>query len=472
MNLYPVILSGGAGSRLWPLSRESLPKQFLKMLSERTLFQETILRLNGIESVQPPLVIANHEHRFLIAEQLRDIDVRPQALLLEPAGRNTAPAVAAAAYHLLQHDEDALMLVLPADHHLPDVAPFHAAVRRAVAAAERGFLVTFGVVPRWPESGYGYIQRGDALDALPDCYRIASFVEKPEPEIAAKYIAAGDYFWNSGMFLFGARQFRDELERLRPQLAAGCRRAVQGAVRDLDFLRLEPAAFAQCEATSVDYAIMEPTAAGAIVMADFRWSDLGSWESLWEAAPKDSAGNFAGGDVYLDDVRDSYVVSTQRMVAAIGIGHLVVVETPDAVLVCDRDQVQRVRQMVEHLKSQRRAEHAQHRTLYRPWGHFESIDAGPRFRVKRITVNPGRKLSLQLHHHRAEHWVVVTGTAKITRGDETIVLSENQSTYIPVGVPHRLENPGKIPLQIIEVQSGAYLEEDDIVRLEDAYNRA
>ncbi len=470
-NIYPVILSGGSGTRLWPLSRETMPKQFIQLLSDQSPFQQAVLRSRGVPSLQPPVIVANNEHRFLVAEQLRAIDVRPQVLLLEQFGRNTAPAAAVAACSLVRDDPEALMLVLPADHHIADDEQFRDAVIHAQHAAAAGHLVTFGIVPRWPETGYGYIQRGDLLDNDEACRRITSFVEKPALETATKFVESGEYLWNSGMFLFRAATFLEELKRLRPAVAELCARAVDEAARDLDFCRLDPAAMEACESISIDNAVFEHTQKGAVLPIDFGWSDLGSWKALWETGDKDASGNVVKGDVYLDQTANSYVAAERRLVAVIGVDNIVVVETPDAVLVSARDQVQRVRNVVDHLRRQHRSEHLTHRIVHRPWGSYEDIDAGDRFRVKRITVTPGRKLSLQLHHHRAEHWIVVQGTARITRGDEVVLLSENQSTYIPLGISHRLENPGRIPLQIIEVQSGAYLEEDDIVRIEDVYNR-
>lgn len=471
MALFPVILSGGAGTRLWPLSREALPKQFLNLVSSESLLQETLRRAAGIPAASGPIVVSNHEHRFLVAEQLRAAGVRPHTLFLEPEGKNTAPAIAVAAIRLLQEDPEAVMLILPADHHIPDAAAFRRAVSDALPAAQDGYLVTFGVVPRWPDTGYGYVQRDTALEGTPGCFRVGRFLEKPNEETAERFVADGNYFWNSGMFLFGARAYLDELERLQPAIAVAASGAVANAKRDLDFTRLDPAAFGQSPSISVDYAVLEHTERAAVLPVTYSWTDLGSWKALWEVGQKDADGNVVRGDVCLDGVRDSYIMSDRRIVAAIGVKDLIIVDTPDAVLVSHKDEVQRVRQVVEDLRSRKRTEHMTHTKVHRPWGSFESIDAGARFQVKRITVNPGAKLSLQLHHHRAEHWVVVTGTAKVTRGEQTIMLSENESTYIPLGVPHRLENPGKIPLQIIEVQSGAYLGEDDIVRLDDAYSR-
>ncbi|HSO05787.1 MAG TPA: mannose-1-phosphate guanylyltransferase/mannose-6-phosphate isomerase [Pelomicrobium sp.] len=470
--IYPIVLSGGAGTRLWPLSREALPKQFLELTSDRSLLQETLLRLTGLAGLRPPVLVANNEHRFMAAEHLRGIGVTPAALVLEPCARNTAPAITAAALWLQKLEPDTLMLVLPADHHIPDAAALRAAVTNAVPAAEAGALVTFGVAPRWAETGYGYIERSEPLQVAPGAFRVARFLEKPDEETAQRFIASGTHYWNSGMFLFRVTSFLSELKRLQPAVLAATEAALAAAKRDLDFLRLDAAAFAQNPAISIDYAVMEQTDKAAVLPVDFAWTDLGSWKALWEIARKDSNGNVAHGDIKLDGARDCYVFSERRLVAALGVTDLVIVETPDAVLVAHRDEAQRVRAVVENLRHGNRNEHITHTRVYRPWGSYESVDNGHRFQVKRITVQPGQKLSLQMHHHRAEHWVVVVGTAKVTRGEEVIVLSENQSTYIPLGVPHRLENPGKIPLQIVEVQSGAYLGEDDIVRLDDAYARS
>ncbi|WP_333840243.1 mannose-1-phosphate guanylyltransferase/mannose-6-phosphate isomerase [Pelomicrobium sp.] len=471
MDIYAVVLSGGAGTRLWPMSRETLPKQFLRLTSEHSLLQETLLRLEGLAGLRATVVVANQEHRFLVAEHLRGIGLKPEALILEPAARNTAPAIAVAALHLTRQDPKALMLVLPADHHIPDAAALREAICAAVPAAQAGHLVTFGVTPRWAETGYGYIERGEPLGEGAAGYRVARFLEKPDEETAARFQASGRHYWNSGMFLFRAEDVLTELRRLKPALVGACEEALAKAGKDLDFLRLDAEAFGRSPSVSIDYALMEHTARAAVLPVDFSWTDLGSWKALWEVGVKDVAGNVTRGDVHLDGAKNSYVYAERRFVAALGVEDLVIVETPDAVLVARRDEVQKVRQVVEDLRARNRHEHVTHRTVYRPWGCYESIDAGHRFQVKRITVNPGQKLSLQMHHHRAEHWVVVVGTAKVTRGDETLVLTENQSTYIPLGVTHRLENPGKIPLQLIEVQSGAYLGEDDIVRFEDAYSR-
>jgi mannose-1-phosphate guanylyltransferase/mannose-6-phosphate isomerase len=466
--LVPVILSGGAGTRLWPLSRELYPKQLLPLVGPVTMLQETLQRLAGLETAAP-IVVCNETHRFLVAEQLRAIGCQSGAIVLEPAGRNTAPAIALAAHAALAADKgDGLLLVLPADHVIRDVPAFQAAVAGAAVAARADHLVSFGVVPRSAEIGYGYIRRG----AVEGCaFRIAQFVEKPPLERAAQFVASGDYYWNSGMFLFRARRYLEELDRHAPDIAAACRAAFAGAVRDLDFTRVDVNSFAACRADSIDYAVMEKTADAVVVPLDAGWSDVGSWSALYEASDPDADGNVLRGDVLAFDTHGSYVYSEERLVATLGLVDHVVVETKDAVLVAPRDRVQEVKQIVARLKNAGRYEHSLHREVFRPWGSYDSIDSGERFQVKRLIVRPGGVLSLQMHHHRAEHWVVVSGTARITRGEETYLLEENQSTYIPIGVRHRIENPGRIPLHIIEVQSGAYLGEDDIVRFEDRYGR-
>jgi mannose-1-phosphate guanylyltransferase/mannose-6-phosphate isomerase len=470
MPLYPVILSGGSGTRLWPLSRAALPKQLLPLASERTMLQETVIRLGGMVDIGPPLVVCNNDHRFLIAEQMREIGVEPLGIFLEPMGRNTAPAAAVAALTLLKRDPDAVMLLLPADHLINDVPAFHAAVAEGLKAVALGRLVTFGIVPDSPHTGYGYIQRGDAL-AGTTARQVARFVEKPDAATAQRFLASGDHFWNSGMFLFSARQFVEELEQYRPDMLAACRRALEGGEHDLDFCRLDKAAFADCPSDSIDYALMERTPNAAVVPAEIGWNDIGAWSALWDVGLKDADDNVVRGDVYLDGVKGSYVRAESRMVAALGVENLLIVETPDAVLVADQSKAQDVKKVVDYLKKAGRSEHEFHTRVFRPWGWYEGIDMGERFQVKRIMVKPGHKLSLQMHHHRAEHWVVVSGTARVTRDGVEELLTENQSTYIPLGTTHRLENPGKVALHLIEVQSGSYLGEDDIVRFEDVYKR-
>ncbi|MBA5607602.1 mannose-1-phosphate guanylyltransferase/mannose-6-phosphate isomerase [Duganella sp. FT3S] len=471
MKIYPVILSGGSGTRLWPLSRAVLPKQLLPLVTEQTMLQETALRLAGRPQLMQPLIVCGNDHRFLVAEQMREIGVAPLGILLEPVGRNTAPAVAAAAHYLQAIDPEAVMLVLPADHVIADVDAFYAAIEQALVPVADGALATFGIVPTAPETGYGYIQSGAGTGA-PHCYKVDRFVEKPNLETAQGFVAAGNYYWNSGMFLFRAAAYLGELRQFAPAIADASAAAVAQGYRDLDFCRLDEAAFTACPSDSIDYAVMEHTRHAVVVPASIGWSDVGSWSALWEVQQSDENGNVVRGDVYLDDVAGSLVRAESRIVAVVGVQDLVVVETADAVLVTHKDQVQRVKQIVDHLKAEGRSEHLHHTRVYRPWGCYEGIDMGERFQVKRITVNPGGKLSLQMHHHRAEHWVVVSGTARVTCGDQVSLLTENESTYIPIGMNHRLENPGKVPLHLIEVQSGSYLGEDDIVRFEDVYQRA
>ncbi len=470
--LYPVILSGGSGSRLWPLSRTLLPKQFLPLVSDQTMLQETVQRVAGHPAIQRSIVVCNVEHRFLVAEQMREVNASPHSIILEPEGRNTAPAVAIAALAVIAQDPNAILLVLPADHLISDVKGFAADVERAGRLAATGRLVTFGVRPQHPATGYGYIRRGAAHDAVPNSFSVAQFVEKPDAAKAAEFLSSGEFYWNSGMFVLPAARYLEELGRCRPDILAASKEAFARSVRDLDFCRLDAEAFKRCPSDSIDYAVMEKTSHASVVVASFDWNDIGSWSSLWETGAKDGAGNVKRGDVFLDGATDCYVRSESRLVAAVGVTDLVIVETDDAILVAHKDAAQNVKKTVESLKASKRDEHIAHKRVYRPWGYYESIDDGARFQVKRIMVKPGHKLSLQMHHHRAEHWIVVSGTAKVTRDKEEILLSENQSTYIPLGATHRLENPGKLPLHLIEVQSGSYLGEDDIVRFVDDYKRA
>lgn len=464
--MIPVILSGGSGTRLWPLSREAYPKQFLPLVGSDSLLQATWHRVAPLATAAP-LVVANEEHRFMVAEQLREAGCETGTILLEPVGRNTAPAIAVAALEAMALGDDPLLLVLPSDHVITDVARFHTAVRQAQPAAEEGQLVTFGIVPAGPETGYGYIRAaaGEGVRA------VEAFVEKPDADTAAGYVASGAYFWNSGMFLFRASRYLQELARFRPQMLAACREAHAKARRDPDFVRLDREAFAASPSDSIDYAVMEKTDAAAVLPMDAGWNDVGSWSALWAIAGQDADGNAHRGDVIAQDCRNTLAWSDGRLLALLGLDDVVVVNTTDAVLVARKDRVQDVKGIVATLKQQQRPEAAVHRRVYRPWGSYDAVDAGERFQVKRITVKPGAALSLQMHHHRAEHWVVVKGTARVTRGDEVLLLSENQSAYIPIGVRHRLENPGKVPLELIEVQSGSYLGEDDIVRYDDVYGR-
>jgi mannose-1-phosphate guanylyltransferase/mannose-6-phosphate isomerase len=470
--LIPVILSGGSGTRLWPLSRELYPKQLLPLVGRRTMLQDTAQRVEGLRDAEQPIIVCNEAHRFMVAEQMQESGISPLAILLEPIGRNTAPAVAVAALAAIEHADsagsDPLLLVLPADHVIADADTFRDVVETGRGAAEQGQLVTFGVVPARAETGYGYIQRQPGSGPV---FTIARFVEKPDAVTAAGYVSSGDFYWNSGMFLFGAKVFLDELATHAPAMLDACRQAYAGARRDLDFVRLERLAFEACPSDSIDYAVMEKTRRGVVLPLDAGWSDVGSWSALRDALPSDADGNVVSGDVLVEDSSGCYLQSTSRLIGVVGLHDHVVVETKDAVLVSPRDRVQDVKQLVARLKEQGRYESTLHREVFRPWGSYDSIDHGERFQVKRLVVKPGASMSLQLHHHRAEHWIVVSGTARITRGEETFLLGENESTYIPVGTRHRIENPGMIPLHIIEVQSGSYLGEDDIVRFEDRYGR-
>lgn len=473
--ITPVILSGGSGSRLWPMSRAGYPKQFLALHgdSDATMLQATAMRASGA-AFSAPLLVCNEDHRFIVAEQLRQAGVQPSDIILEPVGRNTAPAVAAAALRLSQRDSEAMMLVMPSDHVILDEAAFHTAVETAAAAAREGALVTFGITPSAPETGYGYIQRGAIWETGQpgEAYRVSRFVEKPDRETAEGYLASGDYAWNSGIFLFTAATYLEALDRFQPEMLESVRNALERSEQDMTFCRLQTEAFASSPSDSIDYAVMERTEQAAVVPVDMGWSDLGAWSALWEIEDKDGEGNVAKGDVLLHDTRNSYVHADHAMVAVAGLDNVIVVATDDAVLVADRHNAQDVKQLVERLKVEGRGEHNLHTTVHRPWGCYRGIDLGDRHQVKRITVKPGEQLSLQMHYHRAEHWIVASGTALVTCGDKQFLLRENESTYIPMGETHRLENPGKVPLDIIEVQSGSYLGEDDIVRFEDGYGRA
>jgi mannose-1-phosphate guanylyltransferase / mannose-6-phosphate isomerase len=470
--IHPVILSGGAGTRLWPLSRASYPKQLLKLSSQRTMLQDTVAR--GLIDVgfAAPLLVCNEEHRFLVDDQLQQIGIKPQTILLEPKARNTGPAIAAAALWLLSRDPDALMLVQPSDHVIASPADFHRAVMRGVAAAQEGRLVTFGIKPVRPDTGYGYIQSGEALSGGDGVFGVDRFVEKPDRETAQRFVDSGAFFWNSGIFLLSARAYLGELSRINPAMLEACERAVRDGQEDLAFFRLSAEPFGEAPSLSIDHAVMEHTSRAAVVPVDMAWSDVGSWPALRDIATADGDGNVLQGDVLAERMTNSYVRSEGRLVAAVGLDNVVVVATDDAVLVADANSAAEVSGIVTKLRGQNRSESQQHVTCHRPWGHYRSVDAGDRFQVKRITVKPGAKLSLQKHYHRAEHWVVVHGTAMVQRGEERMLVRENESVYIPIGTEHRLENPGKLPLQLIEVQSGPYLGEDDIVRVSDNYGRA
>ena len=465
--VQPIILAGGTGSRLWPLSRELYPKQLLNLTEEQSLLQATIQRVYGLTDILPPILVVGEEHRFIAQSQVDDLDLAgpPLSIILEPVGRNTAPAVCAAAlYCLQQHDADTLLLVLPADHLIRRQQAFYEAVQEAAALAERGFLVTFGIKPQGPETGYGYIEAGDD-------HRVLSFVEKPDLETAKHYISQGNFYWNSGMFAFTAGTFINEMEKHDPAICKAMRDAVQNGKIDVPFFRLEEKGMTACPDDSIDYALMEKSDQVAVVPADLDWSDIGSWKALWEVSDQDGDGNVVQGDVLLEDVQQSLIRSEHSLVAAVGLRDTLVVETADAVLVAPLSHAQDVKQLVSQLKERDRDEYRLHRTVYRPWGSYTVLEEQPRFQIKRLTVKPGVKLSLQMHYHRAEHWVVVSGTAKVTRGEETFLVHENQSTYISAGEKHRLENPGNIDLELIEVQNGSYLGEDDIVRFDDDFGR-
>ncbi|MDC0004690.1 mannose-1-phosphate guanylyltransferase/mannose-6-phosphate isomerase [Porticoccaceae bacterium] len=465
--IKPVIMAGGSGTRLWPLSRASHPKQFLSLYGQDSMLQATVNRLSGLGDLEPSVTICNEEHRFFVAEQLREID-HVGSIILEPVGRNTAPAIALAALSSLRDGNDPLLLVLAADHVILNEPNFTESILRATSLAEEGKLVTFGIVADSPQVGYGYIKRG-AVEGIG--FRVESFVEKPSIDVAQQYLDSGGYYWNSGMFLFKASSYLEELEKHRPDIHSACMLAMQNVTVDRDFLRVDKIAFEGCPSDSIDFAVMEKTKEAVVVPMDASWSDIGSWTSLWSASEKDSYGNSLTGDVIAFDTNNSLIRSDGKLIAALGVDDLIVVSTKDSILIAHKDRVQDVKLITDKLTKDSRSEWESHREVYRPWGKYDSVDNGERYQAKRITVNPGAKLSVQMHHHRAEHWVVVSGTAKVTNGDKTFLLSENESTYIPIGTVHALENPGKVLLEIIEVQTGSYLGEDDIVRLGDLYGR-
>ena len=471
--MIPVILSGGSGTRLWPMSRAKKPKQFLPLLNDKSMLQNTVLRLKGLADLQPAMVICNEDHRFMVAEQLRELSELQSSIILEPVGRNTAPAIAVAALQAMANGDDPLLLVLAADHAIKDIPAFHHAIEQAIPAAQQGKLVTFGIVPTSPHTGYGYIRREHAVSAglPPGVASVAQFCEKPDLATAQRFLDSGEYYWNSGMFLFKASNLLAELKQFVPEIVNAAEVALKKATRDLDFIRLDIDAFSASPSDSIDYAVMEKSANAAMVALDAGWSDVGSWDALWQIMPKDEQGNACRGDVILQDCHNSYVNAEERLVSVIGLDDVVVVETKDAVMVANKAHLQGVKDVVAKLQSYGRSEVDLHREVFRPWGKYDSVDNGKRYQVKHITVKPGAKLSVQMHHHRAEHWVVVSGSAMVRNGDKEFLVTENESTFIPVGVIHSLENPGKIPLELIEVQSGSYLGEDDIVRFEDKYGR-
>ncbi|HFU1869432.1 TPA: mannose-1-phosphate guanylyltransferase/mannose-6-phosphate isomerase [Escherichia coli] len=466
--IIPIIMAGGSGTRLWPLSRSLYPKQFLSLINENSLLQETLKRLDGLNCL-PPVIVSNNEHRFIVAEQLRQFGVDDFQIILEPVGRNTAPAVALAALKSLELHGDHHMLVLAADHAIQDIEAFHAAVLAAEQESVDNKLVTFGIVPTKPETGYGYIKKGEQVKN--SVFKVNSFVEKPDLETAKNYLEQKCYLWNSGMFMFKASVYLDELKKFRPDILAACKESLSSASTDLDFIRLNSDVFAECPDESIDYAVMEKTQDCVVIPLDADWSDIGSWTSLWEISEKDEHENVSYGDVINYNSRNNYIYCEGSLISTVGVNNLIIVQTKDALLVAQQDNVQDIKKIVEILKKQKRSEHISHREVYRPWGRYDSVERGDRYQVKRITVKPGECLSTQMHHHRAEHWVVVAGTAKVTCGERTFFVTENESTFIPIGTVHTLENPGKIPLEVIEIQSGVYLGDDDIVRLSDKYGR-
>ncbi|EOU9877659.1 mannose-1-phosphate guanylyltransferase/mannose-6-phosphate isomerase [Escherichia coli] len=469
--LLPVIMAGGTGSRLWPMSRELHPKQFLRLYGQRSMLQETVLRLDDVDA-REPVVICNQEHRFLVAEQLRQINKLSHNILLEPVGRNTAPAIALATLSAIENGDDPILLVLAADHIINNKLAFHQAIKSAFKFALQGRLVTFGIVPTGPETGYGYIHRGqeETLDEQ-IAYQVSRFVEKPNKETAESYIASGEYYWNSGMFMFRAKKYLEELEKFRPDILDACKAAIQGCEESDEFIKVDRDLFIACPDESVDYAVMEKTTDAVVVGLDADWSDVGSWSALWEVSPKDDKGNVLTGDTFLHNANNCYINTDEKLIAAIGVDDLVIINTKDAVLVVNKDQVQDVKKVVEYLKANHRSEYKRHREIYRPWGRCDVVVQTERFNVNRITVKPGAAFSMQMHHHRTEHWVILSGTGEVTIKDQKFLLTENQSTFIPIGAQHRLENPGKIPLELLEIQSGSYLGDDDIIRIKDQYGR-
>ena len=469
--LLPVIMAGGTGSRLWPMSRELYPKQFLRLYGQRAMLQETVLRLDDVDA-REPVVICNQEHRFLVAEQLRQINKLSHNIILEPVGRNTAPAIALATLSAIENGDDPILLVLAADHIINNKLAFHKAIKSAFKFALQGRLVTFGIVPTGPETGYGYIHRGqeETLDEQ-IAYQVSRFVEKPNKETAEYYIASGEYYWNSGMFMFRAKKYLEELEKFRPDILDACKAAIQGCEESDEFIKVDRDLFIACPDESVDYAVMEKTTDAVVVGLDADWSDVGSWSALWEVSPKDDKGNVLTGDTFLHNANNCYINTDEKLIAAIGVDDLVIINTKDAVLVVNKDQVQDVKKVVEYLKANHRSEYKRHREIYRPWGRCDVVVQTERFNVNRITVKPGAAFSMQMHHHRTEHWVILSGTGEVTIKDQKFLLTENQSTFIPIGAQHRLENPGKIPLELLEIQSGSYLGDDDIIRIKDQYGR-
>jgi mannose-1-phosphate guanylyltransferase/mannose-6-phosphate isomerase len=469
MQIIPVILSGGSGTRLWPLSRKQYPKQYLPLAGDNTMLQETILRLSDLDNLTDPIIICNADHRFLVAEQCQQIDITNPTILLEPIGRNTAPAITAAALQSLKQTDDAVLLVLSADHVIQDVGVFHQAINIASNQAQEGKLATFGIVPTDANTGYGYIK--SSVDSNNGAHKVEEFVEKPDLETAEKYLEQGNYLWNSGMFMFKAATLIDELTTHSPEIVTSVNDAVNNAVQDLDFIRLDKQAFESSLSDSIDYALMEKSDNVVVVPLDAKWNDIGAWSALHDIGTKDANGNVIKGDVITQDTTNTYINANHHMVATIGVDNLIIIDTPDATFIATQNQAQEVKSIVESLKASGRCESSAHRKVYRPWGWYDSIESGEYFQVKRLHVKPGAKLSLQMHHKRAEHWVVVSGTATVTNGEQTFSLNKGESTYIPLGVTHSLENQTNEPLEIIEVQSGAYLGEDDIVRFKDAYGR-